>query len=508
MTATTTTDAPLLVMRGIVKRFPGVVALGGVELDVRAGEVHCLLGQNGAGKSTLIKVLSASYLPDEGEILWDGEPVSLTTPQTAIGIGISTIYQELDLVPGLSVGENIFLGQELSTAGFSQRSETTRRATALLARLGHPEIPAARSVGQLSPAAQQIVSMARALSHDTRILVLDEPSAVLDQGEVDNLFRVIRELTSQGVGIVYISHRLEEIRQIGDRITVLKDGKTVATGLAAKDTPTSELIRLMTGRSIEYVFPPRTTAVPADAAPVLEVRDLALTGAFSGVDFTVRAGEILGLAGLVGSGRSEILETVYGARKPTSGTVTVKGQPLRRGSVPSAVRAGIGLCPEERKTQGLLLDHAVYRNVTVSTLGRFSRFGMLDSRAERRRASEVTTSLDVRPAGVDRLVRLLSGGNQQKVVLARWLLRECQVLLLDEPTRGVDVGARTEIYALVRTLAESGVAVVVVSSEVEEVLGLADRVLVIREGRVVHEGPAAEIDESQVLDLVMEGKSA
>ncbi len=506
MTATTT-DTPLLVMRGIVKRFPGVVALGGVELDVRAGEVHCLLGQNGAGKSTLIKVLAASYLPDEGQILWEGEQVSLSTPQAAMRIGISTIYQELDLVPELSVAENIFLGHELSTAGFSQRSETTRRARELLTRLGHGEISPSRSVGRLSPAAQQIVSMARALSQDTRILVLDEPSAVLDQGEVDNLFRVIRDLTAQGVAVVYISHRLEEIRLIGDRITVLKDGKTVATGLAAKDTPTAELIRLMTGRDIEYVFPPRSAGVPADAKPVLEVRDLALAGAFSGVDLTVRAGEIVGLAGLVGAGRSEILETVYGARKATSGTVTVHGRPLRRGSVPAAVKAGLGLAPEERKSQGLLLHQAVYRNVTVSSLGRFARLGMLNSRAERVRAGELTSALDVRPAGVERLVRLLSGGNQQKVVLARWLLRECQVLLLDEPTRGVDVGARSEIYALVRSLADSGVAVVVVSSEVEEVLGLADRVLVIREGRVVHEGPAAEIDESQVLDLVMEGKS-
>ncbi|MGA8257369.1 MAG: sugar ABC transporter ATP-binding protein [Nocardioides sp.] len=508
MTTTTTTDTPLLTMRGIVKRFPGVVALGGVELDVRAGEVHCLLGQNGAGKSTLIKVLSASYLPDEGEILWEGERVSLSTPQAAMRIGISTIYQELDLVPELSVAENIFLGHELSTAGFSQRSETTRRARELLIRLGHGEIPTARSVGRLSPAAQQIVSMARALSQDTRILVLDEPSAVLDQGEVDNLFRVIRELTSQGVAIVYISHRLEEIRQIGDRITVLKDGKTVATGLAVKDTPTAELIRLMTGRDIKYVFPPRRTEVTADAKPVLEVRDLALAGAFSGVDLTVRTGEIVGLAGLVGAGRSEILETVYGARKPTSGTVTVNGRTLRGGSVPAAVKAGVGLAPEERKSQGLLLHQAVYRNITVSSLRRFARLGMLDGRAERVRAGELTASLDVRPAGVERLVRLLSGGNQQKVVLARWLLRGCEVLLLDEPTRGVDVGARSEIYTLVRSLADSGVAVVVVSSEVEEVLGLADRVLVIREGRVVHEGPAAEIDESQVLDLVMEGKSA
>jgi ribose transport system ATP-binding protein len=509
----TATDTPrqtgaLLTMHGIVKRFPGVLALGGVELEVRAGEVHCLLGQNGAGKSTLIKVLSASYLPDEGEILWEGERVDLTTPQAAMRLGISTIYQELDLVADLSVAENIFLGHELSSTGFTRRSITNRRAEELLSRLGHPEISVTRAVGRLSPAAQQIVSMARALSQDTRLLVLDEPSAVLDQGEVENLFRVIRDLTAEGVAIVYISHRLEEIRQIGDRITVLKDGRTVATGLAVQDTPTSQLIKLMTGRSIEYVFPPRRDRPAATGEPVLEVQGLQLAGVFSGVDLSVRAGEIVGLAGLVGAGRSEILETLYGARRPSAGTVRVLGQQLRRGSVPAAVRAGIGLAPEERKSQGLLLDQAVYRNITVSSLRRFSRLGLLDGRAERRSAREVAESLDVRPADVDRLVRLLSGGNQQKVVLARWLLRGCRVLMLDEPTRGVDVGARTEIYALIRSLADSGVAVVVVSSEVEEVLGLSDRVLVVREGRVVHEGPASDIDESRVLDLVMEGRVA
>ena len=500
--------AGLLTMRGIVKRFPGVLALGGVDLDVRAGEVHCLLGQNGAGKSTLIKVLSASYQPDEGEILWEGKPVTLSTPQAAMRLGIATIYQELDLVPDLSVAENIFLGHELSSGGLIQRGATNRRAKELLDRLGHGEIPVTRSVGRLSPAAQQIVSMARALSQDTRLLILDEPSAVLDQGEVNNLFRVIRDLTAEGVAIVYISHRLEEIRQIGDRITVLKDGSTMATGLEVRDTPTSELITLMTGRSIEYVFPQRGEAVRAVGDPVLEVRGLELAGVFSGVDLTVHAGEIVGLAGLVGAGRSEILETLYGARRSSGGTVSVGGQALKRGSVPAAVRAGVGLAPEERKSQGLLLDQAIYRNVTVSSMGRFARLGLLDSAAERRDAEEVTKSLDLRPAGVDRLVRLLSGGNQQKVVLARWLLRECRVLLLDEPTRGVDVGARAEIYALVRSLADSGVAVLMVSSEVEEVLGLADRVLVVREGRVVHEGPAGEIDESRVLDLVMEGEVA
>ena len=498
----------LLQMSGIVKEFPGVRALGGVDLDVRAGEVHCLLGQNGAGKSTLIKVLSASYQPDEGTIVWDGKETALPTPDAAMQLGISTIYQELDLVPELNVTENVFLGHEVSRGGFSQRSRANRLVRDLLERLGHPEISPTRSVGRLSPAAQQIVSMARALSHDTRLLILDEPSAVLDQGEVQNLFRVIRGLTAEGVAIVYISHRLEEIREIGDRITVLKDGVTVATGLPAEETPTSSLIQLMTGRSIEYVFPPRPETRRDHGDVVLEVRDLALAGVFSGVDLTVHAGEVVGLAGLVGAGRSEILETLYGARRASQGTVTVAGRTLRKGSVTRAVAAGMGLAPEERKSQGLLLDQAVYRNITVSSMNRFARAGFLNSKAERQRAGELTRSLDVRPPDVDRAAATLSGGNQQKIVLARWLMRDCKVLLLDEPTRGVDVGARSEIYKLVRALADAGVAVVVVSSEVEEVLGLADRVLVVREGVVVHEAPATELDESRVLDLVMEGKVA
>jgi ribose transport system ATP-binding protein len=497
----------LLQMSGIVKEFPGVRALGGVDLDVRAGEVHCLLGQNGAGKSTLIKVLAGVHQPEEGTVVWDGQEVSLSSPQASLKAGIATIYQELDLVPELSVAENIFLGHELSTAGFSQRHRANGRARELLARLGHSEISPGRSVGSLSPAGQQIVSMARALSRDTRLLILDEPSAVLDQEEVGNLFRVIRGLTAEGVAVVYISHRLEEIRQIGDRITVLKDGRTVATGLPVSETPTPELIKLMTGRSIEYVFPPRPTSAP-DRPVVLEVAGLSLTGVFRDVDLTVRAGEIVGLAGLVGAGRSEILETVYGARKRSTGTVSVDGRPLRRGSVSAAVKAGMGLAPEERKSQGLLLDQSVYSNITVSSMDRFARVGFLNRAGEKQKATELSTALDVRPAGVTRAARTLSGGNQQKVVLARWLLRDCRVLLLDEPTRGVDIGARTEIYQLVRRLADSGVAVVVVSSEIEEVLGLADRVLVVREGRVVHEAPATELDESKVLDLVMEGNVA
>jgi len=498
---------PLLSMSGVVKAFPGVRALDGVDLDVRAGEVHCLLGQNGAGKSTLIKVLAGAHTPDEGTISWQGAPTRLTSPQAAIDLGIATIYQELDLVDGLTVAENVFLGHERARGGFVRAGEARAATAELLRRLGHPEIPAGREVGRLSAAGKQIVSMARALSSEARLIVMDEPSAVLDAGEVDKLFTVIRELTGSGIAVVYISHRLEEIRQIGDRVTVLKDGRTVATGLPARETPTSELIRLMTGRAIEYVFPQRQAPEPARAsAPVvLEVQGLSRPGEFTDVSFAVRAGEIVGLAGLVGAGRSEVLETVYGARRASAGTVTVDGVRLRTGSIAAAVAAGIGLAPEERKSQALLLDQSLVRNLSLATLSRFSRTGFVRGAAERTAAQEQATALDVRPTGVDRPARTLSGGNQQKVVLGRWLLRGCRVLLLDEPTRGVDVGARSEIYALVRALADQGVAVVVVSSEVEEVLGLADRVLVLADGRVVHSGPAASIDEHRVLDLVMEG---
>jgi ribose transport system ATP-binding protein len=498
---------PLLQMQGIVKVFPGARALDGVDLEILPGEVHCLLGQNGAGKSTLIKVLAGAHQPTEGTILLDGEPIDISDPVAALKYGVATMYQELDVVDGLTVAENIYLGHELATAGFSQRREAVRRTRELLKRLGHSEVSPNQEVGELSAAGKQIVSMARALSRDARVIIMDEPSAVLDSEEVGNLFRVVKELTSAGVAVVYISHRLEEIREIGDRITVIKDGRTVAQNLLVSETPTSKLITLMTGRSVEYVFP-ESSAHVADAEVVLDVDGLSLRGVFTDVSFQVRAGEIVGFAGLVGSGRSEILETVYGARRASAGRVTVDGRRLRPGSVAAGVGAGIGLAPEERKSQGLLLDEPVYRNVTLSTFSRFARGGFLNERAERSAAEEQATSLDLRPTGVDRAIRTLSGGNQQKAMLARWLVHGCRVLLLDEPTRGVDVGARAEIYALIRRLADEGAAVVVVSSEIPEVLGLADRVLVVSEGRVVHEGPADSIDEHRVLDLVMEGSVA
>ncbi|SDN11971.1 monosaccharide ABC transporter ATP-binding protein, CUT2 family (TC 3.A.1.2.-) [Geodermatophilus siccatus] len=499
---------PLLEVHGVVKSFPGVRALDGVDLDVRAGEVHCLLGQNGAGKSTLIKVLAGAHQPDAGRISWRGEPVRLNDPQAAMSLGIATIYQELDLVAGLTVADNVFLGREHARLGVTRPSSANRAAARLLERLGHADIRPTAEVGSLPAAAQQMVSIARALSQDAKLIIMDEPSAVLDSEEVERLFGVIRDLTAHDVAVVYISHRLEEIREVGDRITVLKDGRTVATGLPARETGTREVITLMTGRDIEYVFPERREHPDPDAAPLLEVEGLGLRGSFADVSFTVRPGEVVGLAGLVGSGRSEILETVYGARRPTSGTVRVGGRRLRPGDVAAAVAAGVGLAPEERKSQGLLLGESVARNISLSSLARFTRAGFLSRSAEAEAARQQVTALEVRPADVDREVRTLSGGNQQKVVLARWLLRDCRVLLLDEPTRGVDVGARSEMYALIRELADRGVAVVVVSSEIPEVLGLADRVLVIGDGRVLAEEPAGALDEHRVLDLVMEDAAA
>jgi ribose transport system ATP-binding protein len=511
-------SAPDVVLRlnDVVKTFPGVRALDGVQLEVRAGEVHCLLGQNGAGKSTLIKVLSGAHRPDSGHIEWLGEPVAFANPQSAMRAGIATIYQELDLVDDLSVAENAFLGHEPRRFGFIRRGLINASTRKILGRLGHAEIPPRRLVRMLPAAGKQVISMARALSHDARLIIMDEPSAVLAHDEVGNLFRIIRELTAQGIAVIYISHRLEEIRQIGDRVTVLKDGRTTAANLPARETPTRDLVSRMTGRTIEYVFPGGNGNAPGEE--LLRVNGLSRAGEFVDVSLSVRAGEIVGIAGLVGSGRSELLETIFGARRPESGTVTMRGRPLRPGSVGAAVRAGMGMAPEERKGQALLLGEPIYRNMTLAAFASYATWGMTNAGRERAAAAKVAEALDLRPRDVRRTVSTLSGGNQQKVVVGRWLIPGergggagrvadggTRLLLLDEPTRGVDVGARAELYQVIHNLAAGGVGVLLVSSEVPEVLGLADRVLVMREGRVIHEAPAGGLDEDTVLDLVMAG---
>ncbi len=494
----------VLRLTDVVKTFPGVRALDGVQLEVRAGEVHCLLGQNGAGKSTLIKVLSGAHQPDSGVVEWLGEPVKFANPQAANKAGIATIYQELDLVDDLSIGENAFLGHEPKIAGFVRRGTMNRRTREILSRLGHGEITPTRMVRSLPAAGKQVVSMARALSHEARLIIMDEPSAVLAHDEVENLFRIIRELTSQGIAVIYISHRLEEIREIGDRVTVLKDGRTTAASLPARTTPTRDLVSRMTGRTIEYVFPERVDA-PTDPEELLRVEGLGRQGEFTDISLTVGKGEIVGIAGLVGSGRSELLETIFGARQAEQGRIYVKGKPLRPGAVGAAVRAGLGMAPEERKAQALLLGESIYRNMTLSTFSRIAKFGFTNVGKERAEAEKVAERLELRPRDVRRAVRTLSGGNQQKVVVGRWLLGDTDLLLLDEPTRGVDVGARAELYQVIHALAAQGVGVLLVSSEVPEVLGLSDRVVVMREGRVVRQARAEELDEETVLDLVMAG---
>ena len=486
------TERPLLEVRGLVKEYPGVRALKGVDFDVRAGEVHCLLGPNGAGKSTLIKCVSGAVAPTEGEILVDGEPLPVGEPSAAIAVGVSTIYQELDLVEDLTVSDSIFLGHEHRRGPLLDRDQMRRKTSELLARLGHENISPRAYVRELRPAGQQIVSIARALSQNVRLLIMDEPSSILDDSEVEVLFGVVRRLTDEGVGVVYISHRLDEIPRIGSRVTVLSDGRTVATGLPA-DTPSGQLVEKMVGRKIEQLFPARPKAT---GDVLLEVRGLSRAPDVRDASFEVRAGEVLGIGGLVGAGRTELLRLIYGLDVPDAGDVLVEGKSLPAGRPSAAIAAGLGLAPEDRKSQGLLLDWSLSKNVTLADLGRFLRGGLISGKDEREAATAQLRALNTVPDDADRRARELSGGNQQKVVLSRWLLHECRVLILDEPTRGVDVGSRTEIYKLIAELAGRGLGVLMVSSETEELLGIATRILVMRDGALV-----AELDGESATEL-------
>jgi ribose transport system ATP-binding protein len=489
----------VLEVRGLVKEYPGVRALDGVDFDVLEGEVHCLLGPNGAGKSTLIKCVSGVVEPTAGEVRLGGEPLPAGEPARALAQGVATIYQELDLVEDLTVAQSIFLAHEPRTKGVFLDLETMRRdSAALLARLGHDSISPRSSVRELRPAAQQIVSIARALSRDVRLLIMDEPSAILDEGEIETLFEVVRRLTADGVGVVYITHRLDEIRRIGDRVTVLTDGATAATGIPAS-TATDELVELMVGRKVEQLYPERPRG---NGEVVLEVRDLRGLPAVRGVSLEVRTGEIVGLGGLVGSGRSELLRLICGVDAPDGGEVRVTGRRLEPNRPDRAIAAGLGLAPEDRKSQGLLLDWSLAKNVSLADLGRFTR-GLLNVRAERAAAREQLRALHTIPDDVDRAARELSGGNQQKVVLAKWLSMKPRVMIFDEPTRGVDVGAKKEIYDMLRGLADSGVAILMISSDMEEVIGVSDRIAVMHEGRISGFLDRKDFSEHNVLQLAV-----
>jgi len=488
-------SSPLLEVRGLVKDYPGVRALGGVDLTADSGQVHCLIGQNGAGKSTLIKCVSGLVEPTAGEVRFQGEPLPVGDPHASIARGIATIYQELDLVPHLSVALNVFLGHEQKRGPVINRAAMHRETQALLARLGDEGISPTAPVTALRPAQQQLVSMARALSHSVKLLILDEPSAVLDDVEVEALFGVVRRLAAEGVGIIWISHRLGEVAELGDAVTVLKEGRTVATELPP-DTPVETLIRHMVGGRMEALFPERT---PFREATVLEVRELTRAPNVHDASFDLHEGEILGLGGLVGSGRTELLRAVYGLDRAQSGEVRVAERRLPPGRPDLAIRAGLGFAPEERKSEGLWLDWSLIRNTTIADLSRFGRGPFTDRASERREASRHLRSLNTQPDAPERPARQFSGGNQQKAVLARWLLRSCRVLLLDEPTRGVDVGARSEIYRVIAGLAANGIGIVMVSSELAELLGFCHRVLVLREGHIVDELDGATSTEEDIL---------
>jgi len=484
----------VLEVRGLVKEYPGVKALQGVDLDVQKGEVHCLLGPNGAGKSTLIKCVSGAVEPTGGEVLFEGEPLPVGDPAASLKRGVATIYQELDLVEDLTVAESIFLAHEPRKGPLLDRDKMNRDSAAILKRLGHEEIPTRAKIRALTPAARQIASIARVLSGDVRLLIMDEPSAILDDGEVETLFEVVRRLTAEGVGVIYISHRLEEIRRIGNRVTVLADGRTTATGIPAT-TPTDELVELMVGHKVEQLYPPRPTG---RGEVLLEVNGARRLPMVRGVSLTVHEGEILGLGGLVGSGRTELLRLIYGIDPPDEGEVWVDGKQLRPDRPAVAIGAGLGLAPEDRKSQGLVLEWSQAKNVSLADLNRFGR-AILNVRAERAAAREQLRALNTVPDDVERVVRLLSGGNQQKVVLARWLLHHCRVLLLDEPTRGVDVATKAEIYRIICDLANSGLGVLMVSSELEELVGICSRILVMREGEIVAEMDGATATERELL---------
>ncbi|MGX9227108.1 sugar ABC transporter ATP-binding protein [Streptomyces albus] len=506
----TTPDPPpvreLLRTEGIRKTFPGVVALDGVDFDLRAGEVHVLLGENGAGKSTLIKVLSGAYRADAGRVLRDGKPVRISGAEAAEKLGIATIHQEFNLVPQLSVAENIFLGRQPRRLGIVDRKKMEADAKVLLDRVGVTASPRT-PVGELGIAGRQMVEIAKALSLRTRVLIMDEPTAVLTSEEVARLFAIVRKLRSDGVGIVFITHHLEEIPAIGDRVTVLRDGRSV--GQVPADTPEDDLVRLMVGRDIAQQYPRERGKADADSgsAPLLRVSGLRKQGVFEDVSFEVRAGEVVGIAGLVGAGRTEVVRAVFGADPYDAGRVEVAGKRLPGGDVWASHTAGLGLVPEDRKGQGLLPEASVADNLALVTMREASRGGLVDRGGLRKEAARIADRLGVRMAGLDQHVRTLSGGNQQKVVIGKWLLAKSRVLILDEPTRGIDVGAKVEIYQLINELTASGHAVLMISSDLPEVLGMSDRILVMSQGRIAGELTAREATQDAVMALAV-GTSA
>ncbi|WP_062228741.1 sugar ABC transporter ATP-binding protein [Aureimonas frigidaquae] len=472
---------PIIALRGVEKSFGPVEVLKGVEFDLRAGEVHALMGENGAGKSTMIRLMSGAHQPNGGTIEIDGEPTRLSGPSAATSAGIAVVHQELLLFPAMTVAENIFLGHAPRKAGgLIDWNEMRARARAVLDRLDCPELDVDEKVSRLSVANRQRVEIARALSRDARVLILDEPTAALGEADVQRLLDVLRSLRREGVGIVYVSHRMNEIFQISDRITVLRDGRTIDTR-AANDVTSDALVSMMVGREIGQMFPKEVIPL---GDTVLEVENLSHAGKVRDVSFSVRAGEILGIAGLVGSGRTELAQTIFGVTPATSGQIRIDGRPVTVGTVREAIGHGIAYVPEDRAQHGLVRPQTIRENVSMAILNRLTRWGVVDTARETAAAARAIERFAIRARGPGQVVAQLSGGNQQKVVIAKWLATDPRILILDEPTRGVDVGAKAEIHRLMNQLAAQGLAIVMISSELPEVLGMSDRVLVMNGGRM------------------------
>jgi inositol transport system ATP-binding protein len=509
----TPTTEPLLRMSGISKRFPGVQALANVDFEVAPGEIHALLGENGAGKSTLLKILSGAQQPDAGTISLSGSPVTLATPHAAQKLGVVTIYQEFTLAPNMTIAENVFIGREPGMGPFVNWLRMGTETRAITTRLGLAMKPFAM-VRDLSVAEQQMVEIARALSMQSRLIVMDEPTSALSAAEVEKLFRIVRDLRSQGLSIIFVTHRLEEVMEICDRYTVLRDGRLVGGGKVA-ETNIDGLIRMMVGRQVDALFAHREEAKAGDVA--LKVEGLSRRGktqdqnatVLDNVSLEVRRGEILGLAGLVGAGRTEVARAIFGADRFDSGRVLIDGKPVVIRSPQDAIRHGVGLVPEDRKQQALFLSLGVRTNLSMAAHDRILRAGVfIDEGAERQMVEDYRKTLNIRMASHEQAIANLSGGNQQKVVLARWLALRPRVLIVDEPTRGIDVGAKVEVHNLLYEMARSGIAIIAISSELPEVLAISDRIVTMREGRITGEIERKNATEERLMTMMTLGAKA
>lgn len=492
---TDTHATPLLEMEHVRKVFPGVTALDDVDFTLMPGEVHALIGENGAGKSTLIKIIAGLYRPDGGSMRVGGQPVEFRSPADSIAHRIKVVYQELDLVPDMSVAENVFLGGYPKTkSGLVDWQALNNQTVELLGQLGL-EISPQTPVGELKVAEQQLVEIARALSRQAQIVIMDEPTSALSPEEVNRLFGVVEQLRQLGVGIIYVSHKLDEIYRIADRVTVFRDGRRVVTKPINETTP-QDLVNWMVGRELEDLYPKSPTT---PGAPLLEVRNLS-GGGLHDINFTVHAGEVVGVFGLMGAGINTLGRALFGASDRSKGEVIVDGQPVKANSPSDAMQKGMGLLTEDRKGDGLVLPLSVKDNMTLASLKRFATFAWLHPSRESKEASDYVSRLSIKTPSLRQKVRLLSGGNQQKVLMARWMMRDPKVLILAEPTRGIDVGSKAEIYRLIDEMAHRGLAILFMSTEIPEVLGIADRIIVMREGRITAEFSRAEATQERLVE--------